>query len=461
MSGVAVFLYNIFRYLLTKETILQQGFGSMEAFLSSHMVLIGQTCFPVAMVGIYWLSGYYNNIYRKSILQELATTILSAFVCTLLVFFVALINDTVSDHFRNYEMLLALWGILVVCIYPPRLATSLHIKRHIWRSQIEFPTIIVGSGDMAAKCADELTTLKPRLGYKVIGFASPDNDDGGKPSQQRLPHFDIDHLEEVCRQHHVTDLIVVPAKHEIEGTLHILSRLFPLNLPIKVFSNETDLLFLSRGKLATVYGTPLIDISCSNMTECEANLKRTADIVFSSIALLILLPFFAIIAAAIKIADGGPAIFRQQRVGLHGNPFTIYKFRTMRVDAEADGTPRLTAIDDHRVFPLGHFMRKYRIDELPQFWNVLRGDMSIVGPRPERRHFIDLIVKRAPHYTLLQQVRPGITSLGMVKYGYASSVDEMIERMKYDIIYIENISLVTDLKIVVYTIWTVVTGKGL
>lgn len=133
----------------------------------------------------------------------------------------------------------------------------------------------------------------------------------------------------------------------------------------------------------------------------------------------------------------------------------------MTINAERDGKPRLTAANDDRVFPFGHFLRKYRLDELLQFWNVLRGDMSIVGPRPERQYFIDRIIERAPHYTLLLQVRPGITSLGMVKYGYASNIEGMIERMKYDIIYIENISLITDLKIAFYTIWTVVTGKGL
>lgn len=197
------------------------------------------------------------------------------------------------------------------------------------------------------------------------------------------------------------------------------------------------------------------------MTECETNLKRTSDVVLSFVALVLLLPLFAIVAALIKCKSGGPVIFKQKRVGLHGKPFTIYKFRTMVVDAEADGKPRLTRVDDERVLPFGHFMRKYRIDELPQFWNVLIGDMSIVGPRPERQYFIDQIVEQAPYYTLLFQVRPGITSLGMVKYGYASSVEAMVERMRYDIIYIENISFVTDLKIVIYTIRTVVTGKGL
>ena len=197
------------------------------------------------------------------------------------------------------------------------------------------------------------------------------------------------------------------------------------------------------------------------MGRWQRAVKRLLDVLFAVVGLVVLSPLMIAIALLLKSQRNGPAFFTQERIGQGGRAFTIYKFRTMVVDAEADGKPRLTRVDDERVLPFGHFMRKYRIDELPQFWNVLIGDMSIVGPRPERQYFIDQIVEQAPYYTLLFQVRPGITSLGMVKYGYASSVEAMVERMRYDIIYIENISFVTDLKIVIYTIRTVVTGKGL
>ena len=133
----------------------------------------------------------------------------------------------------------------------------------------------------------------------------------------------------------------------------------------------------------------------------------------------------------------------------------------MIVDSEPDGIPQLTKDNDFRITKIGKFLRKYRIDEIPQFWNVIKGEMSIVGPRPEREYFINQILQKAPYYALLHQIRPGITSMGMVKYGYASTIDEMLERLKFDIIYIENMSLVTDMKIIIYTIKTVITGKGL
>ena len=176
--------------------------------------------------------------------------------------------------------------------------------------------------------------------------------------------------------------------------------------------------------------------------------------------MLLLSPLFVYIAWRVKKDSPGPVFFRQERIGYLGQPFGMYKFRTMYVNAEENG-PSLSSEDDPRVTPFGRIMRKYRLDELPQFWNVLKGDMSLVGPRPERKYFIDEIVKMAPYYYLLHNVRPGITSLGMVKYGYAASVDKMVERMEYDILYYENMSLTLDLTILIYTVKTVLTGKGI
>jgi lipopolysaccharide/colanic/teichoic acid biosynthesis glycosyltransferase len=151
--------------------------------------------------------------------------------------------------------------------------------------------------------------------------------------------------------------------------------------------------------------------------------------------------------------------FRQERIGKHGRPFKIVKFRSMYLDAERDG-PQLSSTSDPRITPIGRWMRKTRMDELPQFWNVLKGDMSLVGPRPERQHFIDAITEVAPHYTHLHKVRPGITSWGQVKFGYAENVEQMVRRLKYDILYIENMSLAVDLKILAYTVLIILKGDG-
>ena len=180
----------------------------------------------------------------------------------------------------------------------------------------------------------------------------------------------------------------------------------------------------------------------------------------ASVALVLCMPLMLVLSAIIKCTSKGPVIFRQERIGLNGTPFRIYKFRSMVVDAEPAG-PALAVPNDSRITPIGRFMRKYRLDELPQFLNVIGGSMSLVGPRPERAFYVEQILQRQPYYTLVHRVRPGITSLGMVKYGYAGNVDEMIERMQYDLIYLENVSITIDLKILAYTVTTVISGKGL
>jgi Sugar transferases involved in lipopolysaccharide synthesis len=187
--------------------------------------------------------------------------------------------------------------------------------------------------------------------------------------------------------------------------------------------------------------------------------KILTDYLFSIIFLLLLSPFLLILAAIIRFSGKGPVIYTQDRIGKDGKPFSIYKFRSMVFDAEK-GEPFLSGSGDERVTGTGRFLRKYRIDEIPNFINVLKGEMSIVGPRPERLFFINQIIKLAPGYIELLKVKPGITSWGQVKYGYATSVDQMIERLEYDLFYLKNRSAWFDLKIIILTIGTVLRGRG-
>jgi exopolysaccharide biosynthesis polyprenyl glycosylphosphotransferase len=216
---------------------------------------------------------------------------------------------------------------------------------------------------------------------------------------------------------------------------------------------------LGMVKMNNILGAMLVEVDFEVMPQWQKTAKRAFDIALSLIALIIGIPLYVLIAVAIKTDSRGPVFFRQERIGFKGKPFQIFKFRSMRTDAEHSG-PQLSSEKDPRRTKVGGFLRKTRLDELPQFINVLTGDMSIVGPRPERQFFIEQIVKKAPYYVRLHRIKPGITSWGQVKFGYAENVDEMIERMKYDILYLENMSLGLDIKIMIYTGLIMIQGRG-
>lgn len=454
-SSLAWLVYNCLRYNLGAVT---GSYATLGEFLRQPMVIVGQVAFPLLMMCIYWLSGYYNEVYRKSRLHEFMVTASSTFTNSLLIFFIALINDVMNDRRSDYEMLLLLFGVIFVFVYFTRMVITSHSSAMIKGRHWSFPTLVVGRGTAAATFVSQLMSRRESLGYDIRGMVSIPGENDVK--DVNLPCYTLDDLQQVCEQEAIQEIIVVPTRPDDTALLHTLNRIYPLGLPIKARPSRGTML-LSKVRLTDVYGIPLVDLTGSNMSYSDMNIKRVIDIVLSVLALIVLSPLMAVIAIAIKLQSPGNVFYRQERIGLHNVPFKIIKFRTMVDNAEQDGTPQLTRPDDPRITPLGRFMRKYRIDELPQFYNVIKGDMSIVGPRPERQYYIDRIVKREPAYVLLHQVRPGITSMGMVKFGYAQNVDEMIERLDYDLMYLENMSLLNDFKIMVYTIKIVFTGRGM
>ena len=188
-------------------------------------------------------------------------------------------------------------------------------------------------------------------------------------------------------------------------------------------------------------------------------MKRTFDIILSIILLIVFSPVFLFCYIAVKIG-GGPAIYKQERIGKDGKPFFIYKFRSMRTDAEKEGPQLSSSLEEEtRLTRVGKFIRGHHLDELPQFWNVLKGDMSFIGPRPERRFFIDQIMKEDPRYECLYQIRPGVTSYATLYNGYTDTMEKMIKRLQYDLYYLEHGSFGFDLKILFKTFLSVISGK--
>ncbi|MBE9519247.1 MAG: exopolysaccharide biosynthesis polyprenyl glycosylphosphotransferase, partial [Bacteroidetes bacterium] len=247
-----------------------------------------------------------------------------------------------------------------------------------------------------------------------------------------------------------------PTEHGKIGD--IVNRLSMLDIKISAIPSITDIL-TGKVKSTTIFGTPLLEVNQDVMPTWQQNVKQVMDIVISILALILLIPLNLALIIGVKISSSGPILYRQDRIGRFGREFQIYKFRSMYHNAEENG-PELSSKHDPRVTRFGQLMRKHRLDEIPNFINVLKGDMALVGPRPEREYFIDKIIRTAPHYTHLQKVKPGITSWGQVKYGYAENVEEMIKRLRYDILYIENMSLFVDVKILFYTVITILKGRG-
>jgi len=434
------------------------GHEYLVSYLKSNMVVAGQIFFPLLMMVTYAFSGYYNNVCRKSRIQELLTTAASAVINTLLIFFLALINDVIGVRGSDYEMIFIMWALLFGFVYCMRAIITNVASNKIKSRKWTFPALVIGSGSAAVTFVNKLNAKRRSSGYDIRGYVNipGENPVKGNP----LPCYELDELKEVCDKEGIWELIVVPTRDDSHQTMNTLNKLFGLGLPIMI-SPERFNMIQSQVRISDFYGEPLVNISRSSMSDSGKNIKRAIDVIVSVAALIALMPLYAVVACVIKATSPGPIFYLQERIGLHNKPFNIIKFRSMVQDAEVGGQPQLSQDDDPRITPFGRFMRKYRIDELPQFWNVLKGDMAMVGPRPERKYYIDQIIQRVPAYALLHQVRPGITSMGMVKFGYAKNLDEMVERVKYDLMYLDNMSLLNDLKILIYTIKIVFTGRGM
>ena len=365
--------------------------------------------YPLVCLTVYYLSGYYLRPFQKPLWREFLRTIVSAAVIALLFFFIIIIDDPTENYKHYLVSLSVLFSLQFVLSYIPRVTITLLSRRR---------------GVLRTKTIHSMEEAK----MLVAG-----------------------EQDEV--------IIDLPNGFTDRDLYQLIARLYPLSCEISMIPRVYDML-TGAARIGQLDRPSLIRITDYHMTDAELCIKRAFDIVASALGLILLSPLFALIALQVKLSSRGPVFYSQERIGLYGLPFHIYKFRTMVTDAEADGVPQITHDNDPRITKIGHWLRKYRLDELPQLWNILCGEMSIVGPRPERPYFIEQIMKEAPYYCLLYKVRPGLTSWGPIRVGYTDTTEKMIERLNCDIVYVENMSLLLDLKILFFTTGVIIKGKG-
>ena len=447
-------------YVFRKISIEPVKYGFKVPLNFSTKFYLALALVPLFWVLLYAATGTYKNVFRKSRLGELGQTLLITLIGVIVLFFSVLLDDEIYSYKTYYYSFIALFLIHFGITYFFRFVISTNIVHKIHSRKIGFNTIIVGSNENAWNLYEEIQAQKKSNGNRFVGFVTVENKNGR--SHMLLEHLrhlgEFKNLKKIIEENQVEEVIIAIESGEHEFIGRIINELDDTNCIIKVIPDMYDILSGSV-KMTSIFGAALIEISRNIMPTWQFYVKRLMDITVSLIALILLSPVYLIVAIIIKSGSKGPVFYSHERIGIHGKPFRIHKFRSMYIDAEKNG-PELSSQSDSRITPFGRFMRKVRLDEIPQFWNVLINDMSLVGPRPERQFFIDQIVQKAPHYRHLHKVRPGITSWGQVKYGYAENVDQMIERLKYDILYIENMSLAVDIKIMIYTVLIVVQGRG-
>ena len=442
-----------------KEIVEPQLFGSEVPFLFNSQFWLGVVSITLFWLLLYFLSGYYKNVYRKSRLIELGQTLLQSFVGVLVIFFVAILDDFIPSYKNYYSSISILFVLHFMTTYIFRFIFTTHTVHKIHNRHIGFNTLIVGGSNSAVDMFKNITESKKSGGNLIVGFVNG-MDENGYNLKKYIPYLgSYKDLRSVIKSNNIEEVLIAIEQSEQHQILEdIINDLEGVDVLIKVKPNNYDIL-AGRVKMQSIFDVPLIEIKHDLMPVWQFTLKRMFDVVISLSALFLLSPLFLLSTILVKIGSQGPVFFYQERIGIHGNSFKIIKFRSMFIDAEKNG-PQLSSDSDPRITKWGNIMRRYRIDELPQFWNVLIGEMSLVGPRPERAFYAKQIIERAPHYKHLQKVKPGITSWGMVRYGYASSVDEMIDRLRYDMIYIENMSIFNDLKVLIYTFKIVFQGRG-
>ena len=427
-----------------------------QAFEMDINFWLGIALIPLFWMVLYFVQGTYIEIRRMFRLKLLNLTISISVIGSLIIFFSIILDDQVRSYEGYYWNLLILFVVHFGVTFTPRLLINTWLVHTIRKPNNGFKTVIIGGTEKAVDILEEIKKNDKNVN-SFVGYINMNGND--RQLDGKLPYLGhFDDLEVVSKEIEVDEYIIAVESSEHNKLMQIMLKIDNGRARIKTLP-DTYVILSGSVKMTNIYGALLLDVQSDAMPFWQKVLKRIIDLSMSFVAVIVLTPFYLFSAIAVKFSSPGPILFLQDRIGKDGRVFKIFKFRTMYVNSEKNG-PQLSSENDPRITRIGSFMRKTRLDEFPQFFNVLLGHMSIVGPRPERKFYIDQIAKIEPQYNQLTKVRPGITSWGQVKYGYAENVDQMLQRMKFDLLYLKNRSISLDIKIMLHTLLIVIRAEG-
>jgi len=419
---------------------------------------IGAFLYVSGWLSLHLLSGAYEGIYQKTKITEFMRTLLVSLIGCLFLLFFFILKNPQSNNSRYYEEFFSLLiPVFFVTLFIRFLFLSI-AQQQLEKRKVFFNVLLIGSGKTASSFFETFTRTNKSSGFFISSFLNTNGNNGLNLPNSVNKYNELEKLRAIIHSDNIEEVIITVAKNERDLLTKIFQQLSDKDVNIKITPDAVDII---SGAVQTsdVMGMPLIDVHTGLLPSWQKNIKRFVDLLVAILAAILLLPLLMYTAIRTMLSSHGTVFYKQERVGYKGKPFIIYKFRSMAQDAEQNG-PMLSSEYDPRITPWGKVMRKWRLDELPQLWNIIKGEMSLVGPRPERKFYVDQIVEQHSEYNYLFKVKPGLTSWGMVKFGYASSVEEMIQRMPFDLMYVENVSLLLDLRIMILTLATISKGKG-